>query len=214
VVAPGPSAGGAARAGFGAAGITVGREGIVVGGVPVAAPLVDVGTDVKQAVGGGLGLADGFGAGLPASRVVGERFGRRVSPGKTSAFTSAAGGAFPFGFSGEAAGAARGRGEPVAVSNGFVPGDADDGLMRVREVCVAPERGWKFAGGAEEASVVFVGDLVDGEQKRVDGDAVNGAFVVLTFVGPHEEGTGEDGDELRFAENEIWLGSHGGNQSG
>ena len=52
VMAPGSAAGGFAlaysQARFGAAGIAVGRGGVVVGIVPVAAPLVDVVADVVR----------------------------------------------------------------------------------------------------------------------------------------------------------------------
>src|SRR5258708_26485622 len=65
VVTPGAAAGGAPLAGFRAARIALERHRVVVGRVPVAAPLVHVVAHVEEAVCVGFGAADGFGTGLP-----------------------------------------------------------------------------------------------------------------------------------------------------
>ena len=110
VVAPGSTAGGFARglhrALFGAARVAVGRNGVVVRVVPVAAPLVDVVANIVEAEGVGGVAGDGFGAGLPASGVVGERLRGIVAPGELLLFETAAGGVLPFGFGGQAVEAA------------------------------------------------------------------------------------------------------------
>jgi len=143
VVAPGASAGGFAladiRARFGAAGIAVGRGGVVVGIVPVAAPFVDVVAEVVKAEGIGGVAGDGLGSGLPASGVVGKRFQRFVAPGKIFLFEIAAGGALPFGLSGEMVGATGLGGQPLTVMVGFEPGDAGYGLLGMVEIFVVPE---------------------------------------------------------------------------
>src|SRR5260370_8492553 len=65
VVTPGAASGRAPPAGFGAAWIPLGRHRIVVGCIPVAAPLVHVVAHVVEAVCVRLAPTDGFGAGLP-----------------------------------------------------------------------------------------------------------------------------------------------------
>ena len=127
VVAPGSSAGGFARrlhrALFGAARIVLGRGGVVVRVVPVAAPFVDIVANIVKAEGVGSVAGDGLGASLPARGIVGERLRRGVAPGKMFLFEAAAGGEFPFGFRGQAIGAAGLRTQPFAVASGFVPRD-------------------------------------------------------------------------------------------
>jgi hypothetical protein len=98
-----------------AAWIVVGRDGVVVGIVPVAAPLVDVVAHVVKAEGVGSVAGDGLGSGLPARGVVGERLRRIVAPGEILLFEIAAGGALPFGFAGKTVGEAGLRGQPLAV---------------------------------------------------------------------------------------------------
>jgi hypothetical protein len=61
-----------------------------------------------------------------------------------------------------------GSGEPIAVGDGFVPGDSYYGLLRVRKVRVAPEWRWQFSRRPEEAGVVIVGDLMGSEVEGVD----------------------------------------------
>src|SRR5260370_10492023 len=84
VVTPGAASGSAPLAGFAAAWIPLGRHRIVVGCIPVAAPLVHVVAHVVEAVCGRLGATDGFGAGLPmtsrAIGVAGQRLRKRIAP--------------------------------------------------------------------------------------------------------------------------------------
>ena len=96
--------------------IAVGRDGVVVRVVPVAAPFVDVVADVVKAERVGCVACDGLGTGLPARRVVGKRLRRVVSPGELLLFEASAGGAFPFGFGGQAEGRAGLRAQPFAVA--------------------------------------------------------------------------------------------------
>ena len=104
MVAPGASAGGFARrlqgALLGAARIALGRNGVVVRVVPVAAPFVDVVADIVEAEGVGGVAGNWLGAGLPARGVVGKRLRGIVAPGELFLLEAAAGGEFPFGFCG------------------------------------------------------------------------------------------------------------------
>src|SRR5216684_6969510 len=109
---------------IGAAWIALGRGGVVVGIVPVAAPFVNVVANVVEAEGVGSVTRDGLGSGLPASGVIGERLRRSVAPGKIVLFEVVAGGALPLGFGGKAVGAAGLAGQPAAVAVGAKPGDA------------------------------------------------------------------------------------------
>src|SRR5580704_2606150 len=110
-MAPGSSAGGFTLgdswAKIGAARVFLRRGDVVVGIVPVAAPLVDVVADVVEAEGVGRVAGYGLGSGLPASGVVGERLGRDIviAPGEIVLLEIGAGGALPFGFSGKTVGA-------------------------------------------------------------------------------------------------------------
>src|SRR5260370_6572059 len=90
---------------LGAAGIAPGRDGVVVGIVPVAAPFVNVVANVVEAEGVGGVTRDGLGSGLPASGVIRERLRRSVAPGEIVLLEVAAGGALPLGFGGKAVGA-------------------------------------------------------------------------------------------------------------
>src|SRR5437588_10895972 len=91
---------------IGAAWIALRGGGVVVGIVPVAAPLVDVVANVVETEGIGSVTRDGLGSGLPAGGVIRERLRRSVAPRKIVLFEVAAGGAFPLGFGGKAVGAA------------------------------------------------------------------------------------------------------------
>src|SRR5258708_371371 len=84
VVTPGTAAGSAPFAGFGAPWIALGRHCVVIGRVPVAAPLVHVVAHVEEAVYVLFGAAYGLGARLPmtsaAIGVAGQRLRRRIAP--------------------------------------------------------------------------------------------------------------------------------------
>src|ERR1700686_1936042 len=108
---------------FGASRIALGRAGVVVGIVPIAAPLVDVVANVIETVGAGSVAGDGFGTGLPAGGVVRERLRRVVAPGKILLLEIAASGALPLGFGGKTVGTAGLRCEPLAVGISVEPGD-------------------------------------------------------------------------------------------
>ena len=60
-----------------------------------------------------------------------------------------------------------------------MPGNSGDGLLRMIEVWVVPERGRVRCRCAEEAGVFGVGDLRGGEQEGVDPDAMDRAFAIL-----------------------------------
>src|SRR5271155_1649396 len=72
VMAPRSAARGFALAVVGSAWIVVGRDDVVVGIVPIAAPLMDVVANVVESEGVGGVAGDGFGSGLPARGVVGK----------------------------------------------------------------------------------------------------------------------------------------------
>jgi hypothetical protein len=79
-----------------------------------------------------------------------------------------------------------------------VPRHSSDRLLRVIEIWVLTEWGRRGGGGAEEAIVFGVGDLCGGEQKRIDPDAMDGAFAILSRVGAHEEPSLADVNHGRF----------------
>src|ERR1022692_1297256 len=195
VVAPRSAAGGFALALLGPARIAAGRDGVVVGNVPVAAPFVNVVASVVETEGVGGVAGDGVGAGQPAGGVVRERLRRLVAPGKIVLLEIAASGALPFGFGGKTVGAAGLGGEPVAVTVGVEPGDAGDGLLGMIEILVVPEGRRVRGRGVHEERVFGVGDLSGGEEESVNPNAVDGAFAILTGSGAHEEPGCGDGDE-------------------
>src|ERR1019366_908982 len=163
LVAPGASAGGLAlrlhRGLIGAARVAFGRDGVVVGVVPVAAPFMDVVANVVQAESVGGVASDRLGAGLPACGVVGEGLRRVVTPWEVFLFQAAAGGVLPFGFGRQAVGAGGLRAQPFAVAGGFMPRDGGHGLLGMVEVWILPERRRRGAGRGEEVRVFGVGDL-------------------------------------------------------
>jgi len=182
----------------GAARISLGRCSVIVGIVPVAAPLVDIVANVIQAerVGGVTG--DGLGTGLPAPGVVRKRLRRLVAPGIILLFEIAAGSAFPLGFGGKTVGAAGLRDEPLAIAIGIEPRDAGDGLPRMVEVGILPEGRWLISSRLHKALVVGIRDLSGGEKESVDPDPMDGAFAILTRIGAHEEPGSRDRDEQGF----------------
>lgn len=125
MVAPGAAPGRFARgvhwALLGAPRVAIGRDRIVVRVVPVAAPFVDVVAHVVKAEGVGRVTRDGFGAGLPASCVVGERLWRGIAPREIILLDTATGSEFPFGFGRQTIGAGSLGGKPFAVAGGVVP---------------------------------------------------------------------------------------------
>ena len=168
-------------------GIAIGRGGVIVGIVPIAAPFVDVVAHVVKTECVGCVEGDEFGSGLPACGVVGERLRRIIAPGKILLFEIAASGALPFGFGGKTVGAGGLRGQPLAVTVGLEPGDSGDGLLGIVKILVVPERRRSRSGGAQEVCVLGIGDLRGGELEGVNPNAVDGAFAVLTGGGAHEE---------------------------
>ena len=162
MVTPGASAGGFADADFRAARVVIGRDGIVAGIVPIAAPFVDVIAEVVEAEGIWRVEGDWLGAIEPPRRVIGKRLRRVVAPGKIFLLEVAAGGALPLGFGGKAVGAGGLGGEPVAIIVSVKPGDACYGLLRMVEIGIGPEGRSGGRRGAEEVGVFGVGDLRGG----------------------------------------------------
>jgi hypothetical protein len=74
---------------------------VVIGGEPVAAPLVNVLAHFVKSEGVGWRLADGFGSGEPSFGVVRARLRWFVAPGIESVLFPGASGALPFGFGGK-----------------------------------------------------------------------------------------------------------------
>ena len=144
---------------------------------------MDVVAHVVKAEGVGRVTRDGFGAGLPASCVVGERLWRGIAPREIILLDTAAGGEFPFGFGRQAVGAGCLRSEPFAVAGGFVPGDSGDRLLGMIEVSVLPEwRRW-IVGCGQEFRVFGIGELRGGGWKTVDQTRAGmEAFQVLAGV--------------------------------
>jgi hypothetical protein len=186
VMAPRSSAGGFAlrlhRALLRAARVALGRDCVVVGVVPVAAPLVNVVADIVKAerVRGVSG--DRFRAGLPARGIVWHRLRRIVSPWKLLLFEAAAGGVFPFSFGRKAEGTGCLRGQPFAIAGGFMPGDSRDGLPGVVEIRILRERRWQSSGCEQEALILGVRDLRRGHEERIDPYAMDGTFAILAGV--------------------------------
>src|SRR6202167_52169 len=184
MMAPRPSARGAALAGVRAARIAFGRNCIVIGRVPFAAPLVHVVTHVVEAVSVGFALANRLGAGLPmpsaAFGIVWQRLRRRVAPGIERGLAASSSGSFPLGLGGEAKLSARACLQPLAVASCFVPRDSDHRLLRMIEIWIVREGRRGATCRLNEARVVGVCDLVSGEQEFVDPDAMHRPFAVLT----------------------------------
>ena len=206
VVAPRASAGGSACATLRTAWVAIWGDRVVVRVVQVAAPLMHVSADVEKAEGVGRGLANGFGSGLPAARVIWQRLRGSVSPRKQSAFDSTARGAFPLGFGRKPLRANGGRCQPCAVCNGVVPRDSHDRLLRVIEVGIAPERRRQLSYLAEKQGVFSICHLMRGQTEGVNPDAMNGTLVVLPVSRSHQKPTGWDGHELRFGDLAMHKG--------
>src|SRR5262249_991709 len=149
--------GGATQGAFGAAWIAFWRYRVIVRAEPVAAPLVDVGADIEQAVGTWRRMPDDFWSRLPASRVVGKRFGRSVAPWKECSFNSTACGAFPFGFTRQTISAAREGAQPRAVLASFEPRYSHHWLLRMREIRLVKERRRELALMAQKNRVISIG---------------------------------------------------------
>jgi len=183
---------------FGAAWIVIGRDGVVVGIVPIAAPFVDVVAHIEEAEGVGSVAGHGVRPGLPAGGVVGERLRRVIAPGKIMLLEVAAGGVLPFGFGGKTKAATGLLGEPAAVAIGVKPGDACDRLLGMIEIFVAPVRWRVRSDGGQKERVFGVGDLSAGKEKSIEPDTVDRALAVLAGGGTHEEPGGGNGDEGGF----------------
>src|ERR1700682_816635 len=142
LMAPGTSAGSLALAELEAAWIAPGRHRIIVGIVPVAAPLMDVVANIVEAekVGGVTG--DWLRAVLPASGIIGTRLRRVVAPGELFLFFIASGGALPLGFGGQMVRAAGLSSQPFAILCGTKPGNAGHRLIGMIEIRIVPE-GWR-----------------------------------------------------------------------
>src|SRR5258707_5263818 len=121
MMAPRTAARAAARAGFGPRGISFGRARIVVGRVPVAAPLVHVFADIKQAKRIGWVLRHRLWASPPTGFVIWQLPRRRITPGIRLVFNLAACRALPFGFRGQAIAPAFHAAQPLAILRGFEP---------------------------------------------------------------------------------------------
>src|SRR5258708_9399939 len=198
LMAPGTSAGGLALAELEAAWIALGRHRIIVGIVPVAAPLVDIVANIVEAekVGGVTG--DWLWAVLPASGIIGTRLRRLVAPGELFLFFVASGGALPLGFGGQTVRVAGLSSQPLAILCAMKPGNAGHRLIGMIEIRIVPE-GWRRSGGrAEEQFILRVRDLCGCQQEGIDPDTVDGTFAVLTGVAAHQEPAFGDGDQRWF----------------
>ena len=144
---------------FGAARILLGRDGVIVGIVPVAAPLVDVVAHIIEAEIVGRVLGHGLGSGLPARGVVGDRLRRIVAlivvdPGKIALLEIGAGGALPLGFGWKTVGTGGLLCEPVAVTVCVEPGDSGYGLLGMIKLFILPE-GWRVGLRVAQEHRVF-----------------------------------------------------------
>ena len=205
-MAPRASARGAAFAGSLPARIALRRRRIIVWRIPVAAPLVNVIAYVEKTIRVRLVTSHRFGAGLPIScatlGITGQRFRRRISPRIQRAFLTAASRALPLRFGGQTKISARARPEPLAIPNRFMPRYADDWLLRMIEIPVAPEWRRRRTSRAKKTRVVGVGHLVCAQQEFVDPDAMHGPLAILTVrvlaaFASHEEPARRNGDERR-----------------
>jgi hypothetical protein len=64
---------------------------------------------------------------------------------------------------------------------------------------VASERWRERQRVSQEAVIVGIGDLADGQLKFIDPNAMHGLFGVLPCVAAHEKPSGRDADEFEGA---------------
>lgn len=200
-MAPRAAARGFAQAALGPARIAVGRNGIVIRVVPVAAPLMHIVADVVKAEGIGDVMSHGLGAVLPALSVVRERLRRVFSPGKLLLLDAAPGGSLPLGLGRKAVAAGGLCAQPAAIQRGFVPGNSDNWLRGMAEVWVLPE-GWSRTRSRAEEPIVFgVGHLRSSEKKSINPDSVDRTLAILTGVRAHEKPVFRNVNKARFDGN-------------
>src|SRR5579862_7038344 len=150
----------AASSGFArTARIAIGRCGVVIRVVPVAAPFVDVVANIVEAESVRSVMGHRLWTGLPARGVVRARVRRVVTPRKLFLLETAAGSAFPLGFGGQAVASGRLFTQPFAVAGGFVPGRSGDRLLGMIETWIIPERRRSCTRCAEKALVFRIRDL-------------------------------------------------------
>ena len=139
--------------------------------------------------------ATGSGPVCQARGIVGERLRWIVAPRKLILLETTPGGAFPFGLSGEAETVSGLLSQPFAITQCFMPRRSRDRLLRMIELGITPERGRRGSRRGKESRVLFVGDLRGGEQKCVDGHAMDRSFAILALLGAHQETGHRDSDE-------------------
>jgi hypothetical protein len=204
---PGRLTGGLHRAPFRPAGIPFGSEGIVIRIVPVATPFMDVVAHVVQAECAGCILGDRLRAVLPTTGVIGKRCWRFISPRELLLFKTSPCGAFPLSLGWKAELVPGLRAQPVAVTDGFVPGDSRHRLLRMVEVRMLPE--WRHFGrtSAQKSPIFCIRDLRRGETKRIDPDAMDRAFRVLAGFGAHQKPARGNRDQGRLESDVsgLWL---------
>src|SRR5215472_5104242 len=134
------------------------RDGVVIGVIPVAAPLVHVVTNVVQAEGVGRVLRDGLRPVLPARSVMRQQLRRIISPGKLLLLLHSAHRALPLGFGWKPESASGLRTQPLAIANSFMPRHSRNGLMRMTEVWIVPERRRRARRRSQESFIFRVPD--------------------------------------------------------
>src|SRR5579864_1615168 len=120
--------------------IALGRTGVAVRVVPVAAPLMHVVADVVEAEAIWHIAAHSLRPVLPPDRIVGQRLRRIVSPGKLLLLKTAAGSALPLGLCRQAISPSSLHTQPFTIAACFEPGDSGHRLRWMIEVWIVPER--------------------------------------------------------------------------
>src|SRR4051794_8444530 len=126
-MAPRASARYAAKAVVGTAWILLRRNSVVIGRIPIGAPLVNIRADVVQTVRVRCAAADRMRTG----GIVLQR--QLVAPRVVQPFRTAARRTLPLRFGREANAPTRDAAQPIAIGDGFEPRDAHDWLLRIAE---------------------------------------------------------------------------------
>src|SRR6476646_7574448 len=132
---------------------------IIVGQVPIAAPLVNVLAYVIKAESVRLTLGDRLGPILPKISVVGTRLRRLIAPGKQLSFEPTARSPFPFRFCRESIVASRSRKKPFAITRRFKPGNRNHRLPWIAEIRITPEGRRHGAGCGEKEFILTASNL-------------------------------------------------------
>jgi len=165
--------------------IAIRRDAIVVGGVPVAAPFVDVLAHVEESVAVRCACSDSL---RPVERAFVMRI---IAPRVMIPFDSASRGTLPLRLGRQSKTAATAIAQPLAISRGVSPRNAGDWLARIIEMRIVAKR-WRL-----ELRVFGVCHLACADLECVDPNSMKRTLVVLAVFRTHHEPCTRDGDHAR-----------------